>query len=149
MADTFDIYFQAKNPETVDGLKFFTFGFERTIAVRGFWKLITRWLKLFMTPLGTDPLRPEEGTNFTNLIGSNVTVLADVRDVVLLAIQSCNEQLSIMQQDAQPDLDEMLNAAVLTGFETVGVDGFDAYVTISNLAGESIQVRLPDLATRS
>ena len=149
MADTFDIYFQAKSPDHIEGFKFFTFGFDRTVAVRGFWKLITHWLKRFMTPKGTDPLRPEDGTDFMNLIGSNITVFADIRDVVLLAISDCNEQLATVQQETQPALDETLDSAVLTGFETVGDDGFDAYVTISNLAGESIQVRLPDLATRS
>lgn len=149
MADTYDIYFQAKHPDTVTSSKIFTFGFSRTIAVKGFWKLICLWLRRFMTPKGTDPLRPEDGTDFPYLIGANVTSPGDLRDVVLLAIQDCNEQIAALQQTTNPASNETLNMAVLSRFTMTGLDGFEAYVTISNLAEESVEVRLPDLATRS
>lgn len=148
MADKYDFYFQAKKPEDVHGFKFFTSGFERTIAVRGLWKLTCQWLKRFMTPKGSDPLRPEEGTEFPKLIGSNITSMQDVRDVVLLAIEDCNEQMKTAQRLSQPDPDEMLRTAVLTSFEVTSEDGFDAYVTLSSLAGGSLTVKLPEMATR-
>lgn len=148
MAETYDIYFQSKKPEDVDGFKVFTFGFDRIIAVRGLWKLTLQWLKRFMTPKGTDPIRPEEGTEFPYLIGSNITSMADVRDVVLLAIEDCNEQMTNAQQQTQPDADETLLTAVLTKFELYGEDGFEAWVNLSNVTGDELDVQLPSLATR-
>jgi len=148
MADTFDLYFQGKEPENVDGFKFFTAGFDRTVAVRGLWKLTLHWLKRFMTTKGSDPTRPEEGTEFPNLIGSNIVSAADLRDVVLLAIDDCNEQLETIQRTTQPAQDEQLLSAVLTKFELLGEDGFEAWVTLSNVEGTELTIELPQFATR-
>lgn len=148
MADTFDFYYKGKEPEDVHGFKFFTSGFNRSIGVRGLWKLTLQWLKRFMTTKGSDPLRPEEGTEFPNLIGSNIVSMTDVRDVVLLAIEDCNEQMATVQQVTQPAKDELLLTAVLTKFEPLGSDGFDAWITISNVEGTELTINLPQLATR-
>lgn len=148
MADTFDLYYQGKEPENVHGFKFFTSGFDRSIGVRGLWKLTLQWLKRFMTTKGSDPTRPEEGTEFPNLIGSNIVSTADVRDVVLLAIEDCNEQMFTVQQTTQPDQDELLLTAVLSKFTTLGEDGFEAWVTISNVEGTKLTIELPQFSTR-
>lgn len=143
----YDLYYQAlENPL---GIKIFTTGFNRSVGVKGPMKLVLQWLKLFMTTKGSDPTRPEEGTDFPNLIGSNVKSKTDLRDVVLLSIQSCNKQISAIQKVTQPDKNETLKTAVLTKFELSGSDGFDAYVAISNLADEEITIKLPDFATRT
>jgi hypothetical protein len=148
MADTFDLYYQGKEPENVHGFKFFTAGFGRSIGVRGLWKLTLQWLKRFMTTKGSDPTRPEEGTEFPNLIGSNIVSTADVRDVVLLAIEDCNEQMFTVQQTTQPDQDELLLTAVLSKFTALGEDGFEAWVTISNVEGTKLTIELPQFSTR-
>ncbi|MGD9209329.1 MAG: hypothetical protein PVI90_01065 [Desulfobacteraceae bacterium] len=149
MADTFDMYFQGKEQENISGFKFFTAGFNRTIGVRGFWKLILQWFKRFMTTKGSDPTRPDEGTEFPNLIGSNISSMTDVRDIVLLAIEDCNSQMLIVQQQTQPDKDELLLTAVLTKFEPLGDDGFEAWVTISNVENTELTIQLPQFATKS
>ena len=149
MADTFDMYFQGKEQESISGFKFFTTGFNRTIGVRGFWKLILQWLKRFMTTKGSDPTRPSEGTEFPNLIGSNISSMTDVRDIVLLAIEECNAQMLTVQQQTQPDKDELLLTAVLTKFEPLGADGFEAWVTISNVENTELTIQLPQFATKS
>lgn len=148
MADTFDLYFQGKEREDISGFKFFTSGFHRSIGVKGFWKLILQWLKRFMTTKGSDPTRPDEGTEFPNLIGSNITNIADVRDVVLLAIEDCNAQMLTIQQQTQPVKDELLLTAVLTKFEALGQDGFEAWVTISNVENTELTIQLPQFATK-
>lgn len=145
---TYDLYIKAKEPEDVHGFKFFTTGFNRSVGVRGPYKLIVQWIKRFMTTKGSDPTEPESGTDFPNLIGSNIVSMADVRDVVLLSIQDCNSQIEEIQRETQPDEDEQLLSAVLTKFVPWGEDGFEAWVTISNVAGAEVTVRLPDLATR-
>jgi hypothetical protein len=143
---TYDIYLQGKTEENMTGFSSLVFGFSRTIAVRGPYKLVIQWLKRFLTTKGSDPLRPDDGTNFPSLIGANVTSMTDVRDVVMLSIQDCNEQVFAVQQQAPPDLDEQLLNATLDRFEANGADGFDAWVRISNAAGQEMVIRLPDLA---
>lgn len=149
MADTYDFYFQSKTNEATIGFKFFTSGFNRTIAVRGLWKLTLQWLRRFMTAKGSDPLRVEEGTEFPNLIGSNIVNAQDIRDVVLLSITDCNEQIYTVQQSTQPPADETLLTAALTKFELLGSDGFEAWVNISNALNEEVAVAIPDFATRT
>lgn len=149
MASTFDLYFQAKEQENISGFKFFTSGFNRSIGVSGFWKLILQWLKRFMTTKGSDPTRPEEGTEFPNLIGSNIVSMTDVRDIVLLAIEDCNTQMLTVQQQTQPAPDELLLTAVLTKFDVLGADGFEAWVTISNTANTELTIKLPQFATKN
>lgn len=143
----YDLYYQSlQNPL---GIKVFTTGFNRSVGVKGPMKLVLQWLKLFMTTKGSDPIRPESGTDFPNLIGSNIKSKTDLRDVVLLSIQACNKQIEAIQKLTQPDQNESLKTAVLTKFELTGSDGFDAYVSISNLADEEITIKLPDFSTRT
>ncbi|MAG64687.1 MAG: hypothetical protein CMK74_02265 [Pseudomonadales bacterium] len=145
----YDHHFQGKTPSTVQNFKFFTSGFKRTVGVRGLQKLINQWLKLFMTTKGSDPLHLQRGTSFPDLIGSNIVTLSDVQDVVLLAIQDCNAQLSAIQQKNPPDTDEQLGSATLIKFQAVGADGFDAWVTIKNIKQEEATLSLPNPVTGS
>ena len=145
----FDAFYTGTDEATQRLFRFFTFGFERSVGIRGPQKLVLQWLKCFMTTKGSDPTDLEYGTEFPNLIGSNVQTVQDARDVVLLCIQDCNDQLMKIQQETQPDLDELLLSAVLAKFDLTGADGFDAYVTISNVKNQEVTVNLPSLATRT
>lgn len=149
MANTYDLYFQGKKQEETHGFKFFTSGFDRSIGVRGLWKLTLQWLKRFMTTKGSDPLRPEEGTEFPNLFGSNIVNMFDVRDVILLAIEDCNAQMLTVQQQTQPDQDELFLTAVLSKFEFLGDDGFEVWITVSNVERSELTVDLPRFSTRT
>ena len=149
--DKFDLYIRPLTPEEVGsgGSGFyFTTGFAHTIAVKGFPKLLCQWMRIFMTPKGSDPIEPTLGTEFSKLIGSNVGVIEDLRDVVMLAVQDCNTQLSYMQRGRVQAADETLLSASLVGFDTNGRDGFDAYVTLKNLKGNEATVALPPVVTR-
>ncbi len=148
MADKFDLYYQAL--EDPIGLKMFTTGFNRSVGVRGALKMVLQWLKILMTKKGSDPTRAEYGTDFTNLIGANVRGKRDLQDVVLLSIQEANKQLTNLQRNNQPDLDETLKSASLVKFDSDDTGpGFDAYVTFTNLADKEITLRLPDFADRT
>jgi hypothetical protein len=149
MANKYDLYIQGKDPSEVNSLKVFTRAFSRSVGIRGVQKLVVQWVKRFMTPKGTDPTNLDDGTDFPNLIGSNIVSETDLRDVTMLAIEECNEQIKTVQQVTQPDEDETLLTAVLSDFKSWGDDGFEAYITISNLQNEEAEVVLPGLATRS
>jgi hypothetical protein len=134
--------------ETIQQLfQFFTFGYNRIVGVRGPQKLALQWLKCFMTTKGSDPTRLGYGTEYSNLFGSNIGNIQDVRDVVMLNIQDCNEQIAAIQLESMPDLDEQLGSASLIQFTPVGADGFDAYIRIMNAAQQEITVQLPTIAT--
>lgn len=149
MTTRFDAFYTGTDESTQRLFRFFTFGFDRSVGVRGPQKLALQWLKCLMTTKGTDPTDLEYGTEFPNLIGSNVRSMRDVQDVVTLCIQDCNEQITKIQQETQPDLDELLLTATLAKFELTGDDGFDAYVTIANAKNQEVTVNLPSLATRT
>jgi len=148
MADKFDLYYQALDNPT--SLRIFTTGFDRSVGVRGALKMVLQWLKILMTKKGSDPTDVEYGTDFTNLIGANIRSKRDLQDVVLLSIQAANNQLTKIQRNSQPDLDETLKSASLAKFEFDDTaPGFDAYVTFTNLADKEITLLLPDFATRT
>jgi len=144
----YDFYFQPKKLEDIDGFKVFTSGFSRSIAVRGPEKLALHWLKRFMTPKGSDPTRPNDGTEFPSLIGSNITQAMDLRDVVVLAIDTCNSQIVSAQRLSQPDPDETFLSASLIAFELTGADSFEAWVRLTNVKQQTIDFSLPSISTR-
>lgn len=145
----YDAFYNGTEEETQRLFRFFTFGFNRSVGIRGPQKLALQWLKCLMTTKGSDPTNLEYGTDFPNLIGSNIQSMQDVRDVVLLCIQDCNDQIMRIQRDTRPDLDEILLSATLTKFDLTGADGFDAYVTVTNAKNAEVTVNLPALVTRT
>jgi hypothetical protein len=140
---TYDLHFQAVEEDKLEGFRFFTRGFNRTVAVRGVNKLLNIWAKIFLTPKGSDPTNLERGTDFAKLMGSNITSQQDVRDVVLLSISDCNKQIAEIQRVSPPDDDETLRTAVLLSFETPTADGIEVWVGISNVKNEEATILVP------
>jgi hypothetical protein len=141
MADKYDIYIQPVAASYVKGYRCYEFGFAAALKVRGPQALVNRWAKTFMTPRGSDPLYPEQGTAFGNLPGSNITrVNDDLQDLVAIAIDDASAQ--VREQDIQGlyDLDEQLQSATLLTFEQ-SADGIEVWILIKNMAEESLAVR--------
>ena len=147
---TYDLYIEpAPIVEQQYGQGLLTIAFPRAVGVRGPYKLVVQWVKRFMTPKGSDPIEPNSGTEFPLLIGANLEDIEDARDVVLLAVEDCNQQVMQAQGKYTLDDDEILSTAALTKFEAVGVDGFSAWVDIQNVVGQSITVRVPQHVIRT
>lgn len=146
MSLRFDVHIQPlPEAEQISSLKLMGFGDGPSIGVKGFQMLINIWLKNFLTPRGSDPAAPDEGTAFGHLIGSNVSP-SDASDVVRLAIEDCNEQVITFQSaDTTLTASERLSDARLIDFRFAEGDaGFDAYVEIKNQANERLILRLPN-----
>jgi len=127
----------------------YTYGYVKHIAVSGFQKLINQWAKCLLTLEGTNLSDREYGTQFTALIGSNITNRRDLQEAVQLAVAAANAKIKSYQAEDPPDDDrEILDAAVLT---TLFIDpdgaGFQCSVRIRNQAGEVLQVLLPGTDT--
>lgn len=138
----YDIHFQPVPADQVHGFKCFEFGFEAALKVSGPQALINRWAKTLMTPRGSDPLYPSRGTAFGRLIGANLTeVTTDIQDLVNIAVEDANEQ--VRDQDIQglyPDNERLLSAEIIDFI--AGVQGFDVWVRIKNMAEEVVTFRL-------
>jgi len=138
----YDIHIQPVPAGEVRGFKCFEFGFEAALKVKGPQALINRWVRTLMTPLGSDPLYPKEGTAFGRLIGANITeVTTDIQDLVSLAVEDANTQ--VRQQDIEglyPDNERLLSAEII---DYVGApDGFEVWVRIKNMAEQEVTFRL-------
>ena len=144
----YDIHFQPVPAGSVHGVKCFEFGFEAALKVKGPQSLVNRWAKTLMTPLGSDPLAPSEGTTFSSLLSANVgSISVNLQDLVAIAFDEASAQ--VKEQDVAgffPD-DEKLQSAELMQFEEYA-DGFVVWVLIKNVAGDALQVPLATLATR-
>ena len=139
---TYDIHFQPVPADEVKGFKCFEFGFEAALKVSGPQALVNRWVKTLMTPKGSDPLYPSEGTAFGRLVGSNMTsVTTDIQDLVNMSVEDANEQ--VRQQDIEgffPDNERLLSAEILEFTQVTA--GFEVWVKIKNMAEEAVTFRL-------
>jgi hypothetical protein len=149
MATRYDIHFQPLPRAEQTSTSVFTFGFLSAVGVRGPQKLINRWLKVLLTPQGSDPFDKAYGTGFTNLIGSNIQSVTDVLDTAALAVQECNTQVRAAERNVFTPPEERLQTATILKIEEVGRDGFDIWVAITNAAGLTVTVLLPQISTRS
>jgi hypothetical protein len=147
----YDIHFQPVMPtEDAQGYKIFTFGFTRTLGIRGPQALVNRWAKTFMTPKGSDLLHPSYGTEFGSLPGSNISNdFSMLQDVVVMAIEDASDQVRQQETRAAIPADEALSSAELSWIRpTAGGDGFDVGIIINNKAGRVLPLKLTLAATR-
>jgi len=138
----YDIHIQPVSAQEVTGLQCYEFGYAAALKVNGFQSLISRWAKTLLTPRGSNPIDPEEGTNFSNMLGANIArVTTGVRDLVALEIEDANEQVRTQDTDGfRPD-NERLQGGELRQF-TESAAGFDVWVLLTNVAGESVAFRV-------
>lgn len=146
-----DIHFQPVPEGQVRGWKVFTFGYRSALKVEGLQALVNRWTRVLVTPKGSDPLDLSFGTEFGDLIGSNIpkSARSSLIDIVAIAIDDANEQ--VMEQDriAQYDEHEALENAQMVRFHpSAAGDGFQVWVEIQNRAGENLVTRLADYSDR-
>lgn len=149
MANRFDIHIQTlPDVEQQNTFKFMSFGFGSALGVKGFQMLINQWLRVLLTPQGSDPADLDFGTFFTGLVGSNIP-LADARDVAVLALDQCNEQVIEFQQNDQTltPSERLASAEMVEFIEKPSDPGFDMTVEIKNQAGEQLLLNVPTFAT--
>ncbi len=147
MATTYDLHFQLINPDELERRqtgRFFTFGFPRPIGVAGPQKMFNRFIKVFMTGTGSNPLFRKQGTGFTTLIGSNITQVADLQALLQLYIDDASDQLKALDTQATKlDDSERFLSAQITSFNPVSPDGFDALVELKTVSGARVTALIP------
>lgn len=144
----YDLHIQLLDPSEQTYGSNFTFNLENPILVTGFQSLANRWLKTFMTPKGSHPIRRTEGTEFAYLIGSNIDDPQSLQTTVAEYIDDATEQVRAVDL-ASPWLssEERLQNATLVQFNVVAVDSIEFWVELTNLAGQRMRVLIPYAVT--
>jgi hypothetical protein len=145
-----DIHFQPTAVSETYSNKVFTFGFTSALKVQGLQFLVNRWVKTFMTPVGSDPLSPESGTSFAALIGVNINQNnPDIEDAVVLAIDDTNEQLAEQENISSYSAEESLGYAKLVTLRyDPASSSVNIWIELSNKLNQTITLKLVDLADR-
>ena len=139
-----DIHFQLVNPTDQPIGKYFTFGSNFAIGIDGPQKLANRWLKLFMESPGSSAVSPGRGTDFTQLIGSNVDALADLQALVRQYIDEANDQLKRLDSKSRVLTDdERLRDGGIIQFHILPPDGIVVWVELRLVSGRRVVVLLP------
>ena len=145
----YDIHIQPISADQVVGYQAFSFGFTAALKVEGLQSLVNRWVRMFMTPKGSDITDANAGTEFAALIGGNIPQGdQDFVDIITLSMEDTNEQVKQQDLEGEYPPDEQLANAELLRFNRPARDEVEFWVTIKNIEQGSLVVRLADLTTR-
>lgn len=145
----YDVNIQVVPASRYVGMGFYSFGQVRSLGVRGIQKLVNIAAKHLLTPVGTDPLDPDYGTNVTSLIGSNV-VLSDAQEILDIAVDRTIAYVQRWQSGraSVPDDERLATMTVSNYIEIPEGPGFSAQIVIANVAAQQLQIVLPTLEVR-
>jgi hypothetical protein len=144
----YDLHIQLVDPSEQTFGANFSFGVANPILVTGFQALVNRWMKIFMTPKGSHPVRRTEGTEFPYLLGSNVTDIPSLEATVAEYIDDATQQVQAVDR-MSPNLtnDQRLRAAALLQFNAVDASSIEFWVELTNQANQRMRVLIPYLVT--
>jgi len=126
--------------------KFISFNDLKTVKVDGLQKLMNIFTKYFLTPIGTNPIDKNEGTEVPALLGSNISPF-DARDIVVLAINKTVTAVRRLQQNQNLSSAERLLNATLTDFiAQPDRPGFTAQILLRNVANQGATLFIPSLS---
>ena len=140
----YNLHIRILDPELQQAGSNLSLNLERPILVTGFQALINRWMMTFMTPKGSHPLKPDEGTKFPFLIGSNVSEIAALEAVVSECVEDAALQVQVVDSVSlllTPA--ERLQRAQLLRFNAVDATSIEFWVEITNEANERLTVLIP------
>lgn len=145
----YDIHIQLDPSAASQGGGFYNFGGIRSIGIRGVQKMVNIFAKYLLTPIGSNPLDLDDGTELPNLIGSNVDVY-DAKEVVELAVAKTVAAIQAFQTSREIPDSERLATATVTDFIVIpSAPGFSAQIYIENTLRQGITVLLPSLQVGS
>lgn len=123
--------------------RMFTFGNPHT-SVSGVQAMMQRWVKIFMTPINSHPLRRNEGTGFYALVHNGQSDLTRVQSLLAQEVEAAAEQVRQMdRRTLTRPANERLRSATLSQFVRISPASAEFWVELSNMAGETAQVLLP------
>lgn len=126
--------------------KCFSFGdYPKSVAVRGVYKMVDRFIRCFLTPIGTHPSDVDYGTTLASSFLGNV----DSTTLFALTSESVNAAVAKMRAyDSEygfPDDERIATVQI----DNIVLDptgpGAVIYLSIVNVEGTRVSIALPDL----
>lgn len=141
----YDVHISPVPEDRVRGYKVFEFGYAAPLKVRGLQALINRWVKTLITPKGSDLTDTAYGTDFSNMIGANMSAAEGLtEDLVNLAVLDASEQVRVQDTINLANAQERLKSAEVIQY-IPQPSGFQVWVLIKNEAGESAATAVGNL----
>lgn len=140
----YDLHYQIIEPSLQPIYNNFTFELNNSIRVTGPYKPVNRWLKLFLTPKNSHPIRRSEGTDFYNMLGTNLISFEDFQMQLQEYMDDASEQLKKL--DAKTFLlppEEAFDRAELIDINQISTVKFEIHIRIFNRRGTSVTVLIP------
>jgi hypothetical protein len=137
-----DIHLQLVDPGQQTGRGAFVFDLAALRLVNGPQKAFNRWVLLLLTPKGSNPVRPTEGTGFSalQLVANNAK---DLEAAVIEAFDDATEQLKTYDNDSPGLLQsERIRSASLTRFNYVN-GSLEVWALLTTMDGSRVQALLP------
>lgn len=140
----YDIHVEGVPPDEVVAQRCFTFGnYRRVLAVQGVQKMVNRFARCFMTPVGSDLSDATYGTTLAALFLGNISA-DDLSNVAAQAVADSEQKIrEYDSQNGAPDSERLASATI----DDIQVDpsgaGVTVIVTLKNAAGTSVQTAIP------
>lgn len=110
--------------------------------VTGIQKLVQQFLKVLLTKIGSDPLRPDRGTNFPEVISQgNLHSKGETEGMIRSDLALASDQLAAMTYN-RGSAYEQFQSAELTGL-SVGVNAIAISIQVTSVAGEGASIFTP------
>lgn len=139
-----DIHIQIIDPGQQTFGETVTFDLADPILVSGLQGLANRWLKLFLTPKGSHPVRKTEGTEFAYLQGSNVDSQLSLQALVDEYVEDATLQIQAQdRRNPQRQAVDRLQTASVVLYNQLAVDKIEFWVELTNAAGQRLPVLIP------
>lgn len=140
----YDIHYQIIDPTQQRTYGNFTFELNNSIRVKGKYKPVNRWLKIFLTPKNSHPIRRTEGTDFYAILGTNFTNLNDLQMQIMEYMEDASNQLRIIEgRIFNLPTEETFDRVELLQFNEISNGSFEIHIRIYNKSGTSVGVLIP------
>lgn len=141
---TYDLHFESVAEGQNRGFEFLTFGdYTRHQGIKGPQKMVNRFLKCLLTPVGSDYTDQNYGTSLMDGWGGNVDH-NDLYELITTSVRDAEETVRAYDIENFAPTDERLASVTIEEItiETAG-DGFTFVITVTNVAGQGLTVLVP------
>lgn len=140
---SYDVGLQLLDPGAQTTRALLTFG-PTPRLVRGPQKVLTRWLKILLTPKGSHPVRRSEGTGFALLVRRPLAELRGAEALVAEYVEDAADQVRAFDRaEPQRPADERLAAAAVLRFVETSPTSVDVWVELVTADGQRLRSVLP------
>lgn len=112
--------------------------------ITGVQKVVQTFLKILLTSRGSDPIRPNAGTEFTNYV-RNANIGTDPEETEMLvrdSIQEAEQQTKATLNSAREDTASQLDSLDILFIET-SEDSINVGLKVLTLSGEAAAIAVP------